>query len=445
MLFQKPSVRVCAITCDCYPDDPLVRRTAEAAVSAGYDYHVVCSMRVGQSKRELCNGVHVHRIAIPRLDGTPVGRISGMPLGATIVLWSAFVLLAFAKVTRLDAKLKFNIVHAHNLPDFIVFAGTVPKLRGARIILHVQDVSPELTASRATGLMGKLACKLAQVQERMSIRFADHVLTVGWTLEELLFKRGVPKEKMSSILNSADPQVFRPEKRTRLFLGKPTAERPLILLYHGTCAARCGLHTAIEAMARAGSSAPHVHLHLMGPGDALPSLRELARKLGLADRVVFLPTGPVDAVVDFIAHGDVGIIPYPSAGYMDLVLPTKAYEFALMGRPIVASNLPGIRSMFRPSSVLLCEPSNADSFADAIVEVYRSPEKRAELAKNAEQDSMNYRWELMADRYCRLLAKLAASRGAHELMRKHVTGASTADSAAQIEPAALTSHKRGEA
>lgn len=427
MQCQMSPVRLCAITCDCYPDDPTVRRTAEAAVSAGYEYHVVCSMRDAQPSYEVCNGVHVHRIAIPRLTGVPVGRISGMPMGATILLWSVFALLAFVKVTRLDAKLKFNLVHAHNLPDLLVFAGIVPKLRGARVILHVQDLSPELTASRANGLVGKLAYRLAQMQEQLSLRFANHVITIGWTLEELLFKRGVPRAKVSSILNSADPQVFRAERRTPLFLGEPTAERPLILLYHGTCAARCGLHTAIHAVAKARGSAPHVRLHIMGPGEALPSLKELAQKLAVADRVLFFPTGPIDAVVDFIAHGDVGIIPYPSEGYMDLVLPTKAYEFALMGRPMIASNLPGIRSMFRPSSILLCEPSSVDSFADAIIEVYRSPGKRAELAKGAEEDNMNYRWELMADRYRQLLASLAVGIDPHELERnKRPTSASTA-------------------
>ncbi len=433
---QVRPIRVCAITCDCYPDDPTVRRTAEAAASAGFEYHVVCSMRDRQPSHEVCNGVHVHRIAIRRLTGVPVGRISGMPMGATIVLWSVFALLAFVKVTRLDAKLRFNLVHAHNLPDFLVFAGIVPKLRGARVILHVQDLAPELTASRANGLLGKLAYRLAKAQERLSLRFADHVLTIGWTLEELLFERGVPRANVSRILNSADPQVFRAEKRTPLFLGEPTAERPLILLYHGTCAARCGLHTAIHALARARGSAPHVRLHIMGPGDALPSLKELAQRLAVADRVLFFPTGPVDAVVDFIAHGDVGIIPYPSEGYMDLVLPTKAYEFALMGRPMIASNLPGIRSMFRPSSILFCEPSSVESFADAIIEVYRSPAKRAELARGAEQDNMNYRWELMADRYRQLLAFLAAGDDSHKLERNQPTSASTAEQPVGTEPQA---------
>src|SRR5215469_10661958 len=151
MPFQRLPIRVCAITCDCYPDDPLVRRTAEAAAGAGHEYHVVCSMRAGQTGYELCNGVHVHRIAIPRLDGAPLGRISGMPLGITLVLWTVFTVLAFVKIAALHARFRFNVVHAHNMPDFIVFAGLIPKLCGAGVILHIQDVSPELTASRTAG------------------------------------------------------------------------------------------------------------------------------------------------------------------------------------------------------------------------------------------------------------------------------------------------------
>jgi glycosyltransferase involved in cell wall biosynthesis len=113
-------------------------------------------------------------------------------------------------------------------------------------------------------------------------------------------------------------------------------------------------------------------------------------------------------VADFVQQGDIGIIPYPSDGFMDLVLPTKAYELALMRRPIIASDTPAIRSMFRPGSIALCEPSSIDGFAEAIIDLYRHPQKRAQLVASAEQDNMKYRWELMAERYQQLIASLAA-------------------------------------
>ncbi len=116
---------------------------------------------------------------------------------------------------------------------------------------------------------------------------------------------------------------------------------------------------------------------------------------------------PSEELVDFILHGDIGIIPYRSDGFMDLILPTKAYEFAWLHRPMIASDTPAIRSMFRPESVILCEPANVDSFAAAIVDLYQHPEKREHMVNEAAKDYTPYRWEVMAERYQQLLLTLA--------------------------------------
>lgn len=404
------STIVCAITTDCYPEDPLVRRTAEAAASAGFEYHVICSMRDGEAKHELFHGVHVHRIRIRGRKGKPLGRISARSLGEMLLLWSFFALLAFGKVARLHLKRKFDVVHVHNLPDFLVFSALIPKALGARVILEVQDVAPELMATKAKGVSRGITVTLAKWQERLSTAFADHVLTVGWPFEERLLKRGVPREKLSSVLNSADPKIFPEEKRSPPFQGEPTAERPLVLMYHGTLSERNGIDIAIRAFAKARIVAPYLRLHLNGGGDALPHLRQLAQTLHVSDHVVFTPIGPLERVADFVAQGDIGIIPYRSDGFMDMVLPTKAYEFAWMCRPIIASNTLAIRSMFRPDSIRLCEPSNVDSFVEAIVDLYQHPQKRAQLVAGAQQDYAEYRWERMAERYRLLIASLAQAK-----------------------------------
>src|SRR5579859_1399568 len=257
-------LHVCAITSDCYPEDPLVRRTAEAAQRAGYDYHVICSMSEGEKKYEVFNGVHIHRILISKANGEPLGRISGKPLVVMLCLWSIFALLALGNVARLHLKLKFDVVHVHNMPDFYVFAAFVPKLFGARVILHVQDLSPELMAAKAKGRSRRIISLLATWQERISTAFADHVLTVGWPFEEHLLKRGVPQKKLSSVLNSADPAIFPVEKRTEPFLGEPTAEHPLILMYHGTFSERAGLDIGIRAFVKARTKTPYLRLYFKG-------------------------------------------------------------------------------------------------------------------------------------------------------------------------------------
>jgi len=319
------SVRVCAIAYDYYPFETILRRTAEAGVRAEYEYHVICSMEEGRKdgkrkRYEVFNGVHVHYVSMR--------CIIGKSLGLMLLSWSLFALLAFGKVVRLHLKHKFNVVHVHNMPDFLVFAAFVPKLFGAQVILEVQDVSPELTVAKVKGPLRSIAFWLATWQERISTTFANHVLTVGWPFEEILLKRGVPQKKLSSVLNSADPNIFSLEKRTDPFLGEATAERPLILMYHGTLAQRCGLDIAIRALVKAREMAPYLRLYIRGNGEAVPYLKQLAQELKVTDYVVFFPFCLPDEIVNFVAQGDIGIIPYRSDGFMDLLLPTKAYEFA---------------------------------------------------------------------------------------------------------------------
>jgi glycosyltransferase involved in cell wall biosynthesis len=401
-------LRVCAITCDSYPEDPLVRRTAEAAVSDICEYHVICSLAEGQTEKEVFHGVHIHRIRIPNGTGRPIGRITGMGLGAMLLYWSLFAIRACVKLAGLQFKHKFDVVHVHNLPDFLVFAALVPKCLGAQVLLHIQDPMPELMAIKANGMRRRVTVALTRIQERISTAFADHVVTVGWPFEKPLLERGVPPQKLSSILNSADPGIFTPTKRTEPFLGVATQERPLILMYHGTCAPRNGVATAIRAFAKARPSAPHMTFQIRGGGEAVQQLKQLAHDLDVADHIVFSNYGSLEEVADFVAHGDIGIICYPCDGFMDLVLPTKAYEYSWMRRPIIAANTPAIRSMFRPASLRLCEASNVHSFAEAIVELYHDPRKRAQLVAAAWEDYQRFRWELMAERYRALLRSLAS-------------------------------------
>ncbi len=178
-------------------------------------------------------------------------------------------------------------------------------------------------------------------------------------------------------------------------------------MYHGTLAERNGLDIAIRALVLARGTVPHVRLDIKGRGEHLPFLKQLAEELGVAEHVLFSGPCSTEEIVDFVVHGDIGIIPYRSDGFMDLVLPTKAYEFAWMHRPIIASNTPAIRSMFRPESIVLCDPARPEDFAEAIIDLYQHPEKRAGMIANAAEDYLPYRWEIMAERYLQLLVSLS--------------------------------------
>jgi glycosyltransferase involved in cell wall biosynthesis len=399
--------RVASVTYDYYPFDVRVRRLAEAAVDAGHEMDVICIRQEGEAAHETYNGVTIYRL--------PITRGFGQSLPMAALSWVWFTLMAAIYLAWLTPRRRYQVIHAHNMPDFVVFSALIPKLFGARVILDVQDVSPELLTAKAGGRERKLTRRIAELQERLSTAFADIVVTVGWPFERKLLERGTPQEKLRIIINSADPKIFpaakrfAPDEALRPMTPPHDETAPFIIMYWGTLAQRNGLATAIRALALARREAPTLRLDIMGRGEEIPQLRALAEAEGVADAVSFTGPAPAEGIVDFIVHGDVGVIPYTVDGFADLVLPTKAYELAWLGRPIIASDTPAIRSMFRPASIMLCQPDQPEEFARAFVEMYRYPEKRRAMVASAQDDYEPYRWEAMAQQYASLLTWLASA------------------------------------
>jgi len=402
-------LRILHITYDTFPYDILVRRVCNAAVDGGVEVDVLCSRRSTETRTETYRSVRIHRL--------PIGRLRTPPLPQQLLHWGYFTLLAVVAATWMQLRRRYDVVHIHNMPDFLVFSALGPKLLGAKVVLHVQDLCPELMTIKARGRKRRILRTLAEAQERISTAFADHVVTVGWPFERLLLQRGVPPNKVTILLNSADPELFPEERRIPPRATTPTAEQPLIFMYHGTQAVRSGLDTAIRALALALPHAPHIRLELMGSGEATPSLKRLAQELGIAERVVFLPSAPTaERIVDFVVRGDVGVIPYPVDGFMDLLLPTKAYEYAWLAKPMINSDTPAMRSMFSPSAASLCPPSDTAAFAETMVDLYHHPEKRVQMAECALADYQPYRWEAMGKRYVELLAALTGRKAAPKMI-----------------------------
>lgn len=395
-------IRVGVITFDWYPYEPRALRLIRAAADAGYTVDVICTHKFREKFHELNGNIHIYRL--------PIKRGGNASLASKMLFWCLFILCAGVTAAWLHLRHHYRVVHVHNMPDFLVFSALVPKLFGAKVILDVQDVVPELMKARFRGRDRAWVVRFATWQEHVSTVFADHIVTTGPLFEESLLQRGVPKKKITSILNSADPSLFPPERRcSPPFDDSLGGESPFILMYHGTIEKRNGLETALRALALARPAIPNLRLDIQGGGGYLPAVKQLAQELGLSDSVIFTGSVTVDKLADFVIHGDIGIIPYQRDGFMDLVLPTKAYEFAWMGRAMIASDTRAMRSMFRPEALVLCEPDKPEAFAEAIIDLYQHPAKRSQMIRLAAEDYESYRWEVMAKLYQQLLQVLLSN------------------------------------
>src|SRR5262249_36551138 len=79
---------------------------------------------------------------------------------------------------------------------------------------------------------------------------------------------------------------------------------------------------------------------LVGSGDAMHELQQLAASLGIADRLTFTGWVDYEKVPDHLAATDICVAPDPSTTYNDRSTIVKIMEYMAQAKPVVAFDLP---------------------------------------------------------------------------------------------------------
>jgi glycosyltransferase involved in cell wall biosynthesis len=364
-----------------YALDARVRREAETLVSNGFHVQCLTTQNGEQRARFSLNGVQVRELG--------VRKYRGKRSIAYITSYIAFLVVSSLACLRLLIKDELDVVHVHNLPDFLVFAGLVPRLCGRHVVLDVHDSVPETFAVKFSG--GSTVQKALRLEERLSARVAHRVICVNHPQRATLVARGIPAAKTFISMNVPDPSIFG---RTPTRSGPPAGARRFDLVYHGTMAERLGVDLIIRAVAQLEARVPCLRLHLWGHGDDLAAFERLAIELHIEDRVIFRPKGfPLHELPRELASMDLGVVGNRRSVATDLMLPVKLMEYVSQMIPAVVPRLKTIEHYFSESMVTYYEPEDVPSLADAIYSLYCDPERRSRQVDAARAFLSEHGWE----------------------------------------------------
>jgi glycosyltransferase involved in cell wall biosynthesis len=374
--------------------DSRIQRQAMALAERGDTVDLVC---IGE-RDELRIGDGIIRVH-PVKGGKPTGGPRGYLVG-----YVRFLARATRLLTALERRRHFDLVEAHNMPDALTFAALVPKLRGARVILNLHDTFPELLASKFGRLHDGWEVRVLEVEERLSARLADRLITVTEEARVRLAERGVGIGRTQIVMNSPDEGVFGP---ARAPISLP-AEGPLRVLYHGGTARRYGVETLIRAIGRLGPGAQRVSLRVCGTGEELTMLRDLAESIA-ADRIEVVGPIPFESIPSELGAAHIGAVSTLHDRFTELLLPVKLLEYIHMGLPVVCSRLPGITGYFSDEELRLFSPADADELAAAIADVCADPAAAARRAARAGERLRTITWEQQRSTYLALVDELTGA------------------------------------
>ena len=111
-----------------------------------------------------------------------------------------------------------------------------------------------------------------------------------------------------------------------------------------------------------------------------------------------------------VARADIGLAPTRRDPFTDVSLSTKVFEYAAMGKPVVATRLPMVERTFPPGSVWTYDPGDASSMAAAILAIVDDPSARTAAVERASAVVRASSWETESERYIGLVERLIRRR-----------------------------------
>ncbi|MGA3030912.1 MAG: glycosyltransferase family 4 protein [Candidatus Limnocylindrales bacterium] len=401
MTAAAPRRPICMIVHAYYEEDPRVRREAETLVAAGWEVDVYGLRRHGEEDSAIVAGVNLRRL--------PVRRHQGAGLPVYLMEYGTFLVRALWAAAIAHRRRRYGLIEVHSLPDYLVFAALPLKMSGVPVLLDLHEAMPEFFRSRFPRAANPWSYRLLRLQEKVSIAFADEVMTVNEPLAERLRGLGVKPERLTVVLNSPDLGLFDSSAQPhREFM----ADGTLRIVYAGALTPTYELDVVLRAIAEIVRTRPTLSIRatFYGRGDALPSLEGLAAELGISAIVGFPGRIPIEDVPAAVAAGDIGVAPTRLDPFTGMSLSTKVLEYAAMGKPVVASRLPTVERYFAAETLSVYEPGDPDSLAAAVLRLVDDDRDRAARVERTRRRVNELSWTRQAEAYKSVVNRLVARR-----------------------------------
>lgn len=366
-----------------YPIDARVRREAEAVASVPeYSVHLLALKENKLSRTYILDGVEVHELNVTKYRGG--GNLKYLSS------YSRFLILAFLKCSGLSLKGGIDLIHVHNMPNFLVFAALLPRCFGKKIVLDVHDTLIETYSTKFSGIVSGLVKIALLIEELVCCKMASTVICVNDIQRVALADRGIARNKMVMLMNLPDPRKFR---FGRQVIGK-TGDGNFKIVYFGTITRRLGVDLVLRALYEIRSAVPGLQFFIYGDGDGRKECLEICRELAMEDIVNFSETAvPLDDLIQKVRGMDLVVVPNRRNVATDLMLPVKMLEGMAMGIPVVAPRLRTIEHYFSADQVFYFEPEDVQSLAGAILSACQNRDARKQKAENARRFFDKYSWD----------------------------------------------------
>lgn len=370
----------------------------------GWETYHLTTPKQGRSDadEEECDGWHFFRT---RASGN-----AAMPVIRELVLMRQLQ----RRLEDVVERVKPDILHAHSPVLNVIPALRVGRRSGIPVVYEVRAFWEDAAVDHGTNREWGLRYRATRALETWAMRRADYVTTICDGLRMDIHARGISSERLSVIPNAVDPSSFPadpvPDSELKAQLGLTDFT---IVGFIGSFYAYEGLDLLLKAFPVMLERMPRMRLLLVGGGPEEIALKNLARSLGVADKVIFTGRVSHDEVHRYYSIVDLFTYPRHSMRLTELVTPLKPLEAMAQTRLVVASNVGGHRELIRDGQTgMLFTAGNLVSLADTVMAILADPVKGRRISQQGRLFIEQERnWKSSVQRYQPVFERLHLRAG----------------------------------
>ncbi len=311
-------------------------------------------------------------------------KLAAMPHGLGIVA-PAMIPGAFSQST--------DLIHAHAYGYFPTYVGALAR--------RIRKVPLVITPHSNTG-RSRAAKRIFDILvPTLTLRQAQRIIALTESEAEYLTVLGIPRQQIVVIPNGVNlaefanirPKTIRDNDATIIFVGRLYPKQK-------------GLEVLIQALSHIPRSVKF-RLDLVGEDwGAVSGLLQLARQIGVDDRVVVRGSSGRDSLLHSYASADLLVLPSLFEAFGIVLLEAMA-----AGLPVVASNVGGIPEVVEDGKTgLLVKPGDSERLGAAIEKLLSDDSLRKAMSDAGRKRASLFSWDLLVPKIKRVYEEVIAEK-----------------------------------
>ncbi len=267
-------------------------------------------------------------------------------------------------------------------------------------VMEVRDLWPD--SIKTVGAMNDgIVLRYFSKEEIWCYRSASKIVVVTDSFKREIVKKGISPDKIFVVKNGANLERFVPRKKSEELLRELGLEGRRVLGYIGTL----GMAHKLDFLLDCIKERPDYSLLIVGEGAEKEKIRQKIKDESIKN-VVLLDSVPKDKVAEYVALQDAALINLRRDPLFTTVIPSKIFETAAMGVPILLGVDGEARSIVEQYGAgLFYEPENKADFLEKLDTLFGSPQIYDDCRKGGQRLAIDFDRKKLAQKMLDILCQ----------------------------------------